>query len=465
MTDAITREHRTKLLSRRVRAVMRVVYKTPSYLKEKTPNISWDETFIPTELYTNLAAELASFDAKESQQVQKEKKKERENEKGRENEEAKESQRRMIEEQRAKEKAKVTNNDKGKANEIPRDLGGAERPRGSWMRKNSVFGTDSGDEDSIIADVGEPSEAMQNESKDILGITDHGGAERPRRSWMRKNSVFGTDGGDEDSVVADVGEPSGAMQNESKDILGITSDFSGDDTSVDGAEPPGATQINKRKAKDAAQDSENFGGTLAEKNQKRKCISDDTSADEAEPPAKRDNRKKSIDEAPPCRQCIKSKAECIPNGWPAACKRCRQIKMACSLAKARNRHSSSQTTKRPSKKSIEDDEEFVDQLNPQISNIGTTTTKKGQLPINSMLPPAEASNSKGKGSSSFSYCNSFDLEHIKLQLEVSQDELRIVRQELQLANTRIEAQRRLYEAELAGYRRGQGSSGKNKERV
>jgi hypothetical protein len=69
---------------------------------------------------------------------------------------------------------------------------------------------------------------------------------------------------------------------------------------------------------------------------------DDASADEADPPAKQVKRKKLIDDVgvipvPPCQQCAKSKKECIPNGWSAACKSCRKSKMTCSLAKARNR--------------------------------------------------------------------------------------------------------------------------------
>ena len=86
MTDAITCERRTKLLTRRVRAIMRAFNKNPKYLSGVTPNITWDESFVPPDLYVNLESELASLDVKEPQQVQKEK--------------AKESQRRKMEEQK-----------------------------------------------------------------------------------------------------------------------------------------------------------------------------------------------------------------------------------------------------------------------------------------------------------------------------------------------------------------------------
>ena len=77
ITDTITRDHRTKLLTRRVRAIMRAFNKNPNYLSV-TPNIVWDDSFIPPELYDDLETELASLDAKESQQMQKEKARESE---------------------------------------------------------------------------------------------------------------------------------------------------------------------------------------------------------------------------------------------------------------------------------------------------------------------------------------------------------------------------------------------------
>ena len=73
MTDSVTRDHRSKLLTRRVRAIIRAFNKNPKYLSDEKPNITWDELFIPPELYVNLKRELESLDVKESQQVQKRK--------------------------------------------------------------------------------------------------------------------------------------------------------------------------------------------------------------------------------------------------------------------------------------------------------------------------------------------------------------------------------------------------------
>ena len=114
MTDAITRERRTKLLTPRVRAIMRAFNKNAKYLSDATPNITWDDSFIPPDLYVNLHSKLASLDAKESQQSQKE----------REKEKAREDQRQNME----KQKANVAQNDNRKAKETPQDLDDAENP-------------------------------------------------------------------------------------------------------------------------------------------------------------------------------------------------------------------------------------------------------------------------------------------------------------------------------------------------
>ena len=263
------------------------------------------------------------------------------------------------------------------------------------------------------------------------------------------------------------------------------------------AEPPSATQKNdKGMAKDTAQDKEDTEETddTEETNKieikpKRKWRQK-TSNDEAKPPGKRVMRRKSIDDAPPCRRRARTKKECIPKGWPAtACKNCRHLKKRCSLAKGRNRQTENPQTvtsflnKKPIAKlddrsSIQDDEDVVDQLDPQLS------TPKGQSKIKSKPPgpppSSKASNSMEEGSSTSLFTSrNFDFEHLQQQLKVSQieEELRIAQQQLQLANSRIEAlqklynsQRNLYEAQLAGYRqsqvRGQGSSsGKAKERA
>ena len=128
MTDSVTRDYRSKLLTRRVRAIIRAFNKNPKYLSDEKPNITWDELFIPPELYVNLKRELESLDAQQVQK-RKESKKEKEGkkekmqekEKGEELEKkerekkARESQRRKVEEQIAKEKARVAQSDKDKA--------------------------------------------------------------------------------------------------------------------------------------------------------------------------------------------------------------------------------------------------------------------------------------------------------------------------------------------------------------
>jgi hypothetical protein len=72
ITDTITLDHRTKFLTRRVRAVMRAFNKNRNYFSD-TPNITWDDSFVPHELYEDPETELESLDGKESQRVQKEK--------------------------------------------------------------------------------------------------------------------------------------------------------------------------------------------------------------------------------------------------------------------------------------------------------------------------------------------------------------------------------------------------------
>ena len=127
MTDSITRDHRSKLLTRRVRAIICAFNKNPKYLSDEKPNITWDELFIPPELYVNLKRELESLDVqqaqkrKESEKEEGKKEKMQEKEKGEELEKkerekkARESQRRKVEEQIAKEKARVAQSDKDKA--------------------------------------------------------------------------------------------------------------------------------------------------------------------------------------------------------------------------------------------------------------------------------------------------------------------------------------------------------------
>jgi hypothetical protein len=294
ITDTKTRDYRTKLLTRRVRAIMRAFNKNPNYLSV-TPNITWDDSFIPPELYDDLETELASLDAKESQRVQKEKE--------REKEKAKESQKRKMEEQMAKEKAKAKQNDKGKAKETAQDEDDTEKPKRKWTRKSS------------------------------------------------ESSLF--------DVIRDNGIP------------------------ADETEPPEATQDDKAKAKETAQDKEIPDDT---ENLKRKWTrktsessitggnEDGTPADEAEPPAKRIKSKKTVDDIavpPPCRQCTMSEIECEPNGWCAACKSCRRKKQTCSLSKARCRPTNSKVIEPDDRSSIDsEDEDVVDVV---MVNLSATT--------------------------------------------------------------------------------------------
>ena len=146
--DTTTLDRRVKLLTRRVHTVMLTFFANRNYFSEK-PNITWDNSFVPPELYDDLETKLASIDAKESQQVQKEK--------------VGESQGKNKEEQIAKEKDKSMQKDKGKAKDTEQDKENpdvAEYPKRKWMQKTSessvVIGITSDDEDDASADVAEP---------------------------------------------------------------------------------------------------------------------------------------------------------------------------------------------------------------------------------------------------------------------------------------------------------------------
>ena len=169
--DTITREHRTKLLTRRVRAVMRAFNKNPNYLN-MIPDITWDDSFIPPELYDE--TELASLDTEESQQVQKEKEREKEKEK------ARESQSQNMEEQTVKEwnnkgKAKEKSQDKEKAKETaqekekPNDV--EKRKRKCTRRTSEINPFDiSDDEDGTTTDEAEPPAKRVKRKKSIDDI-------------------------------------------------------------------------------------------------------------------------------------------------------------------------------------------------------------------------------------------------------------------------------------------------------
>ena len=119
--------------------------KNRHYLSE-TPNITWDDTFVPPDLYGDLKAELERLDTKEGQQVQKEK--------------ARESQSLRIEEQIAKEKANTMQNDKGKAKETAQDPNETENSKRKRTRNTSestsVFVISSDNEDGTSSDESEP---------------------------------------------------------------------------------------------------------------------------------------------------------------------------------------------------------------------------------------------------------------------------------------------------------------------
>ena len=163
IADTITLHHRTKLLTRRVRAAMRAFNNNHNYFSE-TPNITWDDAFIPPKLYADLKTELESLYTRESQQGQKEKEGE--------------SQSLKTEEQMAEEKANTTQNDKGKEKETAHDKENpdeTENPKRKLTRKpseSSLFDITSDNEDSTSSDESEPlaKRAMCMESIDNVGL-------------------------------------------------------------------------------------------------------------------------------------------------------------------------------------------------------------------------------------------------------------------------------------------------------
>jgi hypothetical protein len=152
ITDPITLGHRTKLLTRRVRAVMRAFNKNRNYLSE-TPNITWDDSFVPRELYDDLETEL---DGKESQRAQK-----------------KEKASERMEEQMSNEKAWATQNDKRKMKETAQDKDDTENPKRKWKQKTSES------ESSLVFDIADDSGDETSADED----------EPPAKRFMRKNSV------------------------------------------------------------------------------------------------------------------------------------------------------------------------------------------------------------------------------------------------------------------------------------
>ena len=153
ISDGITLDHRTKLLTRRVRAVIRAFNKNRSYLSE-TPNITWDDSFVPRELYDDLETEVESLDDKESQRVQM-----------KENNMAKEKASERMEEQMSKENPRATRSDKRKTKETAQDTdddldtvtGNLKR---KWTQKTSesnlVFNIADDSEEDSSADEDEP---------------------------------------------------------------------------------------------------------------------------------------------------------------------------------------------------------------------------------------------------------------------------------------------------------------------
>lgn len=153
ITDRITLDHRTKLLTRRIRAVLRAFNKNSNYLSE-TPNITWDDAFIPRELYDDLETELESLDGKESQRVQKKEK----------------ASERMVEQISIK-KPKVTQNDKRKTKEIAQDTNDSENLKRKWTRNTS--------ESNLVLDIADDSEDDTSSDED----------NPPAKRLKRKSSV------------------------------------------------------------------------------------------------------------------------------------------------------------------------------------------------------------------------------------------------------------------------------------
>ena len=140
--DAITLDHRTKLLTRRVRAIMRAFNKHRNYLSE-TPNITWDDSFIPPELYDDFEIEPENLEEKASEKLEK---------------------------QMSKEKAKVTQNNKGKTKEAAQDNDNTENLKRKWTQKTSecslvVVLDDS--EDGTSSDEDEPPAKRVKRKKSI----------------------------------------------------------------------------------------------------------------------------------------------------------------------------------------------------------------------------------------------------------------------------------------------------------
>jgi hypothetical protein len=142
---------------------MRAFNKNPNYLSG-TPNITWDDSFIPPELYDDFEKiESASLDAKESQQVQKEEEKEWEKDK--------EKKWEKIEEQ-----VTATQN-KGKMKETAQEKDDPENLKRKWTGKtvasSLVFDISGDNEDGTSADEAEPpaKRVKRKKSIDNVGIT------------------------------------------------------------------------------------------------------------------------------------------------------------------------------------------------------------------------------------------------------------------------------------------------------
>jgi hypothetical protein len=104
---------------------MRAFNNNPNYLSE-TPNITWDSSFVPPNLYDDLGTDLGSLDTKDGLQVQKEM--------------AGESQKLKMEEQMSRESANTMQNIKGKAKETVQDKGNPDKTENfkrKWTGKTS----------------------------------------------------------------------------------------------------------------------------------------------------------------------------------------------------------------------------------------------------------------------------------------------------------------------------------------
>ena len=155
--DTITLDHRSKLLTQRVHIVMVAFFTNHIYFSE-TPNITWDDSFVPPELYNDLETELASVDAKKSQQVQKEK---------------------AGKIPRKKKKPKPTRKDKGKAKDTktPKEKldnpDVVEKPKRKRTQKTSVrsvIDITGDNEDDTPADKAEPPAKRIKRKKSIVDV-------------------------------------------------------------------------------------------------------------------------------------------------------------------------------------------------------------------------------------------------------------------------------------------------------